>query len=138
MPDISEWLENVSDDVREANPDVFGEARSEAVPSESHLEQKFLDLWKRVSDVELDTEYRFHEDRRWRFDFADQFSRTAIELEGGVWSQGRHTRGQGFIDDCQKYNEAVMRGWAVIRIPEPLLTLQYVERIAGYMGVKRR
>ncbi|MCC6475013.1 MAG: hypothetical protein IT514_14870, partial [Burkholderiales bacterium] len=48
-------------------------------------------------------EHRFHETRRWRFDWAWPDHRVAIEIEGGVWTAGRHTRGQGFLADIEKY-----------------------------------
>lgn len=67
-------------------------------------------------------EFRFAPPRRWRFDFAFD-NLIAIEVEGGVWTQGRHTRGAGFLADCEKYNEAAIRGWCVIRVtPDSLCT----------------
>lgn len=39
----------------------------------------------------------------------------AVEVEGGVYSNGRHVRGVGFEQDCYKYNCAVARGWRVLR-----------------------
>lgn len=39
----------------------------------------------------------------------------AVELEGGVWTGGRHTRGSGFIADCEKYNRAAAMGYFVFR-----------------------
>jgi len=39
----------------------------------------------------------------------------AIEIEGGIWSRGRHTRGKGYHQDCEKYNEATILGWRILR-----------------------
>lgn len=52
----------------------------------------------------------------WRFDFALPEALIAIEVEGGVHTGGRHTRGKGFIQDCEKYNAATILGWRVIRV----------------------
>jgi hypothetical protein len=51
----------------------------------------------------------------WRFDFALVDQKIAIEVEGGVFTHGRHTRGSGFTDDCIKYNAATRAGWRVLR-----------------------
>jgi hypothetical protein len=64
-------------------------------------------------------EYHFHDKRNWRFDFADPERMVAVEVEGGAWSGGRHTRGSGFIKDCEKYNEAAILGWFVLRVTRP-------------------
>ena len=61
------------------------------------------------------TEHRFHPVRKWRFDFAWLDKSIAVEIEGGTWSRGRHTRGSGFELDCEKYNEAAAIGWTVFR-----------------------
>jgi len=61
-------------------------------------------------------EYKFHPKRKWRFDWCILEHRIAIEIEGGVWSKGRHTRGSGFVKDMEKYNTATALGWKVIRI----------------------
>ena len=44
-----------------------------------------------------------------------------IELEGGTWSNGRHTRPAGFTEDCEKYNWAALNGWRVFRITSDML-----------------
>lgn len=59
-------------------------------------------------------EYRFCQ-RLWRFDWAWLDRWLALEIEGGVWTQGRHTRGAGVLSDMAKYNEAALLGWTVIR-----------------------
>ena len=63
-----------------------------------------------------ETEYRFLEKRRYRFDFAWPDLKLAVECEGGIWNGGRHTRGAGFQNDCEKYNEAALLGWTVLRV----------------------
>lgn len=60
-------------------------------------------------------EYRFHAVRFWRFDLAWPEHRLALEIEGGVWTGGRHTSGAGYAKDMEKYNAAVLAGWRVLR-----------------------
>jgi len=83
---------------------------------ESHLETHFhllLRGWCLADRFER--EYKFHPVRKWRFDFADPHGKVAVEIEGGAFSGGRHTRGAGFIADCEKYNAAILMGWRVFR-----------------------
>lgn len=65
--------------------------------------------------LKLESEVKFHPLRRWRFDFADKERKIAIEIEGGIFSRGRHVRGKGFIADMEKYNTATSMGWRVYR-----------------------
>lgn len=60
-------------------------------------------------------EYRFAPPRRWRFDLCWPELLLAAEIEGGTWGQGRHSRPQGYERDCEKYNEAALLGWRVLR-----------------------
>lgn len=69
-------------------------------------------LLKRLGFV---AEYRFHPERRWRFDFADPKRKVAIEIEGGLWNYGRHNRPEGYMKDLEKYNQAALMGWKVLR-----------------------
>jgi len=83
----------------------------------SELEAAF-DTWLRrlAPDAPAPTpEYRFAPPRRWRFDRAWPERRVAVELEGGVWSGGRHTRPAGYEADVEKYNTATVEGWRVLR-----------------------
>ena len=61
------------------------------------------------------TEFVFAPPRRWRFDICWPARRVAVEVDGGTWSVGRHTRGKGFEDDAIKCNAAVELGWRVFR-----------------------
>ena len=63
-------------------------------------------------------EYRFHPVRKWKFDFVWLPEALAAEVEGAVFGRGRHTRGTGFAEDAEKYNEAVLLGWRVLRFTE--------------------
>jgi very-short-patch-repair endonuclease len=67
-------------------------------------------------------EYKFDAVRKWRFDFAYPEYKLGIELDGGVFTQGRHTRGVGFINDCEKLNAATMQGWRVLRYTQNTLS----------------
>lgn len=68
-------------------------------------------------------ELRFAPPRRWRFDWSWPDYRVALEIEGGAWVNGRHNRASGFIKDIEKYSEAAILGWCVLRlIPTALLS----------------
>ena len=86
-------------------------------------------------------EYRFHPKRKWRFDFAWPEIKAAVEVEGGIWITGRHNRGQGFIDDCEKYNEAALLGWTVLRFPGDWVAdgqaIKYLERLITMLSFSR-
>ena len=83
----------------------------------------FVLLCRTDLGVEVLKEYRFHPTRKWRFDYAIPSRRIAIEVEGGVWTQGRHTRPQGFLGDMEKYNTATLMGWRVFRTtPDRLIS----------------
>lgn len=81
----------------------------------SNLEETFAFQVKAYDLVVPVREFKFDPKRRWRADFAWPHENILVELEGGVWSGGRHTRGNGFIDDCIKYNQAAFLGYKVFR-----------------------
>lgn len=79
------------------------------------LEDAFIGAAK-LGGLAIDKrEYRFHETRKWPFDFAWPASKLAVEIEGGIWVNGGHNRGKKYTADCEKYNAAVLRGWRVLR-----------------------
>lgn len=79
--------------------------------------EALLSLQLRATKIEPPVmEYVFHPERRWRFDFAWPSRRLALEIEGGIYTRGRHTRPAGFKADAEKYNEAVLRGWRLLRV----------------------
>ncbi len=112
----------------------------------SALEVGFMQVWRMIAGDQYPfpkREIRFHPKRMWRFDFAWEAHRVAVEMEGGVMSfpvkcntcgrdvyrknkrtgkaervyaaMGAHTRSAGFQNDCEKYNAAASLGWRVLR-----------------------
>lgn len=75
-------------------------------------------------------EVRFAAPRKWRFDVAWLAHRVAIEIDGGVWTSGRHTRGAGWLKDQEKLNAAVIRGWRVLHYtPQQIEAGEWVEDV---------
>lgn len=73
-------------------------------------------VWELYGLPPPQTEIRFHPTRKWRFDYAwPEYDQIAVEIEGGIWSGGRHVRGKGYLGDLHKYNEAARLGWRVFR-----------------------
>lgn len=63
-------------------------------------------------------EFSFAKDdlgREWRADLAYPTEWILIEIEGGAYTRGRHTRGAGYEDDCEKYTTATLMGYRVLR-----------------------
>ena len=84
---------------------------------------------------ELQREFVFHSERKWRADFAHIESRTLIEIEGGIFlaGGGRHNRASGFAADTEKYLEAALAGWRVLRLTDRQITAPIVERIIPFI-----
>ena len=82
--------------------------------AKSDLEAQFLFQIKAYGLPTPEQEVRFHPTRRWRFDFCYPEELLAIEIHGGVGTQGRHTRGSGFTKDCEKYTAAALLGWRIL------------------------
>lgn len=51
----------------------------------------FTAICKSDLKIEVVKEYLFHPTRKWRFDYAIPDHKIALEVEGGVWTGGRHT-----------------------------------------------
>lgn len=77
-------------------------------------------------------EVRFATPRRWRADYfweqgvkysfddlgprKDPAGPVVLEIEGGIWTKGRHTRGKGYLADMEKYNTMTAMGIRLIRL----------------------
>jgi len=78
-----------------------------------YLSRLMLEQLKDGINEAIALEHKFHPDRKFRFDLALLRSKIGIEIHGGIFTQGRHTRGTGFKNDRDKMNEAQGLGWKV-------------------------
>ena len=88
--------------------------------------------------IEFEREFKFHPKRKWRADFHLVEKMILVEVEGGIWSGGRHTRGKGYLGDMEKYNAATVMGYRVIRFSTEQvksgLAIQQIEKMVGDWG----
>jgi hypothetical protein len=96
-------------------------------------------------------EFCFDSERKWRFDLAWpdqligrntqthahlQFSLLYIEVQGGLFSGGRHTRGAALLREYEKINRASVLGWRGLFVtPQQLLTKQTVNMVRECLGL---
>lgn len=89
--------------------------------------EQLLAVQLEQAGIPFEREYRFAPPRRWRADFALwQFWRTPnfkdveadilIEIDGGGYVAGRHSRGAGIEKDAEKQSAAAILGYRVIRV----------------------
>ena len=116
---------------RSKRPKVKGEK----VPNE--FEVKLARELKTLK-IEFEQEFEFHPKRKWRADFHLVGKKILVEVEGAIWSGGRHTRGKGYIGDMEKYNAATMMGFQVIRFSTDQVksghAIQQIEKMVGDLG----
>jgi len=73
--------------------------------------------------IPFEQEYRFHPERKWRADFIVTEAiyygvlahKVLVEIDGGGFIAGRHSRGTGVEKDCEKQSAAAILGYRVIR-----------------------
>ncbi|HAV5429455.1 TPA: DUF559 domain-containing protein [Acinetobacter baumannii] len=89
----------------------------------------------KTQKINFEQEYKFHPKRKWRADFLITGTKILVEVEGGIWSGGRHTRGKGYIGDMEKYNSAAMMGFTVIRFSTEQVkagvAIKQIEQLVG-------
>ena len=114
------------------------ERRNSKLKIRSPLECE-LEIQMRAMKIQAPlTEFIFHPTRKWRFDFAWPGKMFAVEVEGGAHSNGRHTRGYGFVADLEKYHYAMDLGWNVYRCGAELIrsgqAVNLIQKIMTRLG----
>jgi len=136
-PSAKQWLNKLAPRPGKKEPRSAGKnsGRPSRPRSVSALEQA---LARQITEAGLPDpvpEHRFDPTRRWRFDFAWLPDKVAVEVEGGSWINGRHSRGKGFAADCEKYNCAQVQGWLVLRVTDQHIrsgeALDWIEEVLG-------
>jgi hypothetical protein len=80
--------------------------------------QKYEEPFKKFlifNNIDFIQEFSPIPNRKFRADFYLKKYNVLIEIEGGIWNQGRHTRGFGYANDVRKYNDYMLAGYKLIR-----------------------
>ena len=100
--------------------------------------ESLLKMQLKALKIEFEQEFKFHAKRKWRADFHITGKKLLVEVEGGIWSGGRHTRGKGYLGDMEKYNAATVMGYQVLRFSTEQvksgLAIQQIEKMVGDWG----
>lgn len=115
-----------------------------------HARRLFLEACKANGLPEPVPEFMFHAERKWRLDWwwgllcvgsqAEKLGArgVALEIDGGVFVDGAHTRGRQIIKDHEKRNEAVLMGiWVLLCTPDDIKSgsvFELLRRVLGRSG----
>ena len=95
----------------------FKSKRRKAKPQKPENHAELLARWLVFHGLPAPVlEHKFHPHRKWRIDLAWPELKLAVEIEGGVFTRGRHVRPVGFLRDIEKYNTANVLGWSLLRV----------------------
>jgi hypothetical protein len=83
-------------------------------------------LWQQIVAAELpwpQREVRFAKPRRWRWDFAWEHLRLAVEVQGGRWCGNRSTHNGGARQtrSFEKVNQAALLGWRCFYVNQEMI-----------------
>ena len=93
---------------------VVRRIRRRAGPSK--LEQALLGQLALLGVAAPEREVCLIPGRKYRFDMIWAEARLAVEVQGGTWSQGAHSRGGGQARDCEKAALATLLGWRCLAV----------------------
>jgi very-short-patch-repair endonuclease len=87
-------------------------------------------LWLNLVGEIPTREFRFHDKRRWRIDYAFVNYRIAVEIQGGIWmKKGGHTTGKGYRRDTEKLNALTLAGWRVLWYPPEAIDFKQIKEL---------
>lgn len=84
-----------------------------------------------------ETQYPVVVGRQFKFDRCWPSHRVAVEVQGGLWVAGAHSRGSGVERDCLKLSMAAAVGWRVLPISRAMIESgEAVRLIAEALGLE--
>lgn len=96
-----------------------------------------LEFQLKATKVPYVREEVFARPRRFRFDFRLS-NDLAVEVDGGGWINGRHSRGSGMLTDCEKTALAAAQGIRVMRVmPEHVQDGRALKWIEAALAFRR-
>ena len=115
---------NIEPSVRKAKQPDTELTKALKKATRNKLQEAFLNTWVLCGGSRdyWTPEYKFHETKRWRFDFANPDDRIAVECNGGQWQQSGHSSGKGLQRDAEKLNAAASLGWRVYVLTTSMLS----------------
>ncbi|HNH30447.1 MAG TPA: hypothetical protein PKU71_13590 [bacterium] len=106
----------------------------------------FIELLTKKGLGPPEKEFRFHNKRKWRLDYAYPSLKIGIEINGGAWKKttyrnkrgelvtaigGRHNIGKGYLRDIEKKNTLTILGWAILEFtPDQTSKSETIDQIA--------
>lgn len=87
----------------------------ESKKKEPSVGERILERHLEALKIEYTREFKFHPERKWRADFLIDGYKLLVEVEGGVFINGGHSRGRPYTNNCEKYSNAAILGYHVIR-----------------------
>ena len=95
-------------------------------------------IYEQLLGGEWWAEWPFHPTREWRFDYACPELKIAIEVDGGIFTGGRHSGGVGQLKDFEKMNNAASRQWLVFHTtPEDMHDLEFRKLVLEAMKERK-
>ena len=92
--------------------------------------EKELEFQMKAIGLKFETQYKFHPERKWKFDFAFPEIKLAVEADGltrygnnknGTMRLGRHQTYKGRTEDLMKYDAAMRLGWNIYTCQQDMI-----------------
>lgn len=88
----------------------------------------YAETWKAFGIPAPIPEYNFCPNRKFRIDYAWPEILLGMEIEGGIWTRGRHITPKGFLKDIEKYNMMAETGWLLLRYEPKAIKFKQIKQ----------